>query len=403
MSFVSAACSSSDDAGGADATEPDPAVFAGPDEHEFFAPHVDVADRLLAVREPSEAFSVLVLALDRGYSAEQVERHVESLGPLGDIDGVDPAGEPIGMTDVVALPQGFAARPASGRSTVRSVSEPSAAEAAFVSALDLTLGDVHRRVAWETYREEVGAEIGRADPAAGSGTRRVSDATPEELLEVAMVVALAARGYGVDQIVEALVLGTIGADPPKSPCIVITDVVPMTGDGESFPCPPITLAKVEPATDDEPTDNAAEPETGKHTGVWEGSRQDVTSDDYADSDCGLDLTVTSSGDTYVMDYRNECDTLLIGEDCQMNTVFTGTLTSGAPDGSSDLVFIGDVDRVQTAACEYRGNEQDSSEFSFHGHFEGDVLVIDSLYDGVVLERVADGDGADTATAEDTGA
>jgi hypothetical protein len=159
--------------------------FAGASEP--IDPTVAGAADVLVERWGAEgAFFVTLVAFDLGYSAEQVIAGVAGMGADGTIPDVDPAGPPLGMLSETGLDgQG-------PPSAAPVITAPVAVGVVAYGPDDATPQD--------TYVVDVGSWASELWEAG-------QDSLRTELTMTDVVLGLAAQGYSLDQIVEALVAG----------------------------------------------------------------------------------------------------------------------------------------------------------------------------------------------------
>lgn len=197
-------------------------------------------------------FAVLLLAFDAGYTIEQVVATPE-LTQAGTIAGVEPADAPLGLLEDPPAGVGDQALAHQGLFVLQELPDWDPNET-LIDSFDNTIREVF--IAAEQRLEEL-----RSQQAQGSRL-------------ITIVATLAARGYLVDQIIEAFIFGEVdadlGADPQLGipvPCYSIVtepEVLPVNQDLLAGSCPPLGSESVdeETTTTTQPADTE-EPDAGE--------------------------------------------------------------------------------------------------------------------------------------------
>ncbi len=210
-------------------------------------------------------FAVTVAALDSGYTAAQI---VESATPNEDglIDGVEPAGPPLGVLSAPPEPGGFRRTAQPGNPPVGDFR---------VTVLNTTLEGIYDKAFPVT---DLQAEFDQRTAEAREGF------TEADYGILNGVLILMGRGYTLEQAMEAFFFGTLGLD--ANLCLRVTDELPK---GQAIPgalpgcerlapadAPVSTDAPVasEPATD--PAVAAGEADPDRPRGVYQGTLEDVS-------------------------------------------------------------------------------------------------------------------------------
>lgn len=214
----------------------------------FDATPIEVAETIVATLGPDDAFLAVLLALDGGYTVDQVVTAGldGTLGADGRIAGIDPIGSPSGL--IAAPPVGEdaadeGAAPLGYRTVIVAAAAPTAAEekhtgADVSSALLGKLADL-------AGAQIVGARLGISQDNwdAFRPRRPAADAAPvaapnSNALFVGLLIGLVDAGYSIEQFVEGFVFGDweeiavtqVSTDSGDIDCIVLFD-----GDGGLVP------------------------------------------------------------------------------------------------------------------------------------------------------------------------
>jgi hypothetical protein len=196
------------------------------------------ATSIVEVHGGALGFAVTVVAMDHGYSAQQI---VE--GPAIDADGVimgvDPDGAPLGV--LAAGPQGFGFRSAG--------SSGSSARDRQLGFLGATLDDVYLAGVRAVANQQAAEAAAAAEEAEARAEQdRILDT--EKLMTI-VVIALIAQGYSLEQALEGVFLSefSVGQPCPRLPEPPAGPTIPaLLGD-----CEPIQPASDE---EDESTESA---------------------------------------------------------------------------------------------------------------------------------------------------
>ena len=198
-----------------------------------------------------DGFAVTVIALDRGYSVDQL-LDATAIDEDGTVPGTEPEDSDAGLvelaaagaTDALGTPTlalagiGLAALPAQEGG-------PTVADAT-VAFLDESLGEIFDAGVAHLEALEAAEE---------------AEAQREEII-IDITLSLAARGYSVEQIIEAMWFGTIRADTNVGGCPAIVEDPDQMGPVDPIPtppgsdrltprCPPVDTADPADATDDD--------------------------------------------------------------------------------------------------------------------------------------------------------
>jgi hypothetical protein len=236
---------------------------------------------------PEGAFAAVVIALDRGYTADQLVPAAR-LTADGTVDGAEPAGEPQGL---VELPGDGEERASGADIEVRLVStgtvlptqnDVDPTEAALLG-LDLTVGDAHRQAAGQAYLEEMGWPE-PPEAVAGGG-----EATIEGYELTITILALARSGYSFEQIIAAVVTGDVTTDIILPSCYVIPDEAPELDVGSDDPCAMAARKTAEAPGGDA---NGSETASGSSPGQTEWAAELTWTSDSAEQAGPATITIT---------------------------------------------------------------------------------------------------------------
>ena len=267
-----------------------------------------------------EGFARLLLAVDAGYSLTQIISH-PSLTEYGTVEGTDPDGGPLGLLDDPPEPtSGLAPSPVFLAMVVAQAPSWSAAET-YIGFIDDTVGDLfdaadeHIRTAREAEQAELEWE------------QAVTTVT----------AALLARGYSVEQVIEALILdeakgitGLGGISRRPTACYTISTDPPTVPPGTDLlvgECAPISSG-VSPTT----TSVA-----GTTTAVPSGTQPEGGGDHYVGT---VDAAGTGADPSLVVDNRVD---LFAGEDLTGVIVLLGNAIIEGFEDSEGFCFYLRVD------------------------------------------------------------
>jgi hypothetical protein len=190
-------------------------------------PVVGAAQTIVSEHGDQEGFAALLLAVDTGYAIGQVIDHADQLTATGAIEGVEPSGPPLGLLEDPPEARGQALV-----ILAMAVAQPSdwTGSDTYIDFIDNTVGDLF--AAASEHLEE----------------QRMEAAADEEFEQLVTVVAagLLARGYSLEQVVEALVFKEWAADDLQPSAIfscwhLDPPVVPIGRDLLSAGCAAVPL------------------------------------------------------------------------------------------------------------------------------------------------------------------
>ena len=181
---------------GADTTSTLPVDAAG-------EPVVGAAQTIVSEYGDQEGFAALLLALDTGYTIGQVIDHAGELTATGSVEGVEPSGPPLGLLE--DPPEARRRALVIVAMAVAQTSDWTGSDT-YIDFIDNTVGDLF--AAAEEHLEQ----------------QREQEAADEEFEQLVTLVAagLLARGYSLEQVVEAFIFKQWAADDlqpsPVFPC-----------------------------------------------------------------------------------------------------------------------------------------------------------------------------------------
>jgi hypothetical protein len=238
MVLLAAACSSSEDE--ATTAEPNPDVEITQNEL------VAAADFIVDKWGGQEGFAIIVLAIDLGYTVDQLVGDFERLNKDGTIVGLEPRLEPRGLTS--PAPAGDAAgndeevSPEGGFQLIAFAQELDDASALYVEFVDQTLAEIYKAA---------------VEHAPTPPTAIESDVDFEDYLAAGiavMVLGLMARGYTIEQAIQAMVLNTISQTSITEGCFYIEDEMPPGEDLLRGDCDGIETVQDEMSASSESTE-----------------------------------------------------------------------------------------------------------------------------------------------------
>jgi hypothetical protein len=182
LTMLVVACSGN----GADTTSTSPVDSAG-------EPVVSAVQTIVSEYGDQEGFAALLLAVDTGYSIDQVIDHADELTATGAIEGVEPSGPSLGLLE-----------------------DPPEARGRALVILAMAVAQSSDWSASDTYIDFIDNTVGDLFAAAGEHleAQREQEAADEEFEQLVTLVAagLLARGYSLEQVVEALFFKQWAAD-----------------------------------------------------------------------------------------------------------------------------------------------------------------------------------------------